>query len=152
MPDSTDRSAEWRAEFDLTDRGAYTFWNRDIFRWGDTDGMGHINNVQFARFFESGRIAYLGACAPGRVLPADDFMIVHLSIDFRAQMHYPGEVMIGTRALRIGRTSMRVGQGLFQDDRCTATGEGVVVMVDPETDRPTPIPKPIRQRLLDPLA
>ena len=150
MPDSTDRGVEWRDEFDLTDHDAYTFWTRDIFRWGDTDGMGHINNVQFARYCESGRLAYLGACGFGRELPADDFMIVHLSIDFRAQMHYPGEVMIGTRVMRIGRTSARVGQGLFQDDRCTATAEGVVVLVDPETDRPTPFTEAMRQRLFNP--
>jgi len=150
MPDSTDRSTEWRDAFDLTDHAAYTFWTRDIFRWGDTDGMGHINNVQFARYCESGRLAYLGACGFGGELPADEFMIVHLSIDFRAQMHYPGEVMIGTRVMRIGRTSARVGQGLFQDDRCTATAEGVVVLVDPETDRPTPFSEAMRQRLLDP--
>ena len=150
MPDNTDPGAVWTDEFDLTDRAAYSYWNRDIFRWGDTDGMGHINNVQFARFVESGRISYLGACGSGRALPADDFMIVHLSIDFRAQMHFPGEVMIGTRAMRIGRTSMRVGQGLFQDDRCTATAEGVVVMVDAKTGRPTPIPEALRQRLISP--
>jgi acyl-CoA thioester hydrolase len=45
---------------------------------------------------------------------------------------------------------MRVGQGLFQDDRCTATAEGVVVMVDAKTGRPTPIPEALRQRLISP--
>ena len=152
MPDSTDRPTEWQDTFELSDHSAYSFWTRDTFRWGDTDGMGHINNVQFARYCEPGRLAFLGATGSGRKLPADDFMIVHLSIDFRAQMHYPGEVMIGTRTMRIGRTSVRVGQGLFQDKRCTATAEGVVVMVDTETDRPIPIPDALRTRLIDPLA
>ena len=77
-------------------------------------------------------------------------MIVHLTIDFRAQMHFPGEVKVGTRLIRVGRSSARVGQGLFQNDVCTATAEEVLVRVDPETQRPTPIPEELRDRLSNP--
>ena len=150
MPDSTERRSTEFPTFDLADPASYRFWSTDIMRWGDTDGLGHINNVQFMRFCESGRIAFLGACGSGIVLPADDFMIVHMTIDFRAQMHYPGEVNVGTRVMHIGRTSMRVGQGLFQNGVCTATAEEVLVKVDPETQRPAPLPKELRDRLSNP--
>ena len=150
MPDSTAPQSPDSPTFELSDPNAYRFWSTDILRWGDTDGLGHINNVQFMRFCESGRIAYLGACGSGLVLPADDFMIVHLTIDFRAQMHFPGEVKVGTRLIRVGRSSARVGQGLFQNDVCTATAEEVLVRVDPETQRPTPIPEELRDRLSNP--
>jgi acyl-CoA thioester hydrolase len=150
MPDSSEHRAAAVADFDRTDPGSYGYWARDILRWSDTDGLGHINNVEFARFFESGRISFVTACGRGLGVGADDFVLAHLSIDFRAQMHYPGEVRTGVRVLRVGRASVRFAEATFQDDRCTASGEVVVVMVDPETGRPTPIPDSLRAQLLDP--
>ena len=150
MPDSSEHRAAAAADFDRTDPGSYGYWARDILRWSDTDGLGHINNVEFARFFESGRICFVTACGRGLGLTADDFVLAHISIDYRAQMHYPGEVRTGVRVLRVGRASVRFAEATFQDDRCTASGEVVVVMVDPQTGRSTPIPDALRARLLDP--
>ena len=138
--------------FDLADAAGFRFWRRDILRWGDTDGLGHINNVTFTRFCESGRIAYTAACARGTGLSADDFVVAHLSIDFRAQMHFPGEVMGGTRLVRLGRSSVRLGHGLFQDGRCTATAESVLVMFDRAAQKPAPIPPALRAALENPPA
>ena len=137
---------------DLAEAASFRFWHRDVLRWGDTDGLGHINNVTFTRFCESGRIAYATACGRGLDLDADDFVVVHLSIDFHAQMHFPGDVMGGTRLLRLGRSSVRLGHGLFQDGRCTATAESVLVMLDPRTGKPRAIPDPLRAALRDPPA
>ena len=137
---------------DLGDAASFRFWHRDVLRWGDTDGLGHINNVTFARFCESGRVAYATACGRGLGLDADDFVVVHLSIDFRAPMRFPGDVMGGTRLLRLGRSSARLGHGLFQDGRCTATAVSVLAMVDPETGKPRAIPDPLRAALRDPPA
>lgn len=148
MPDSRD-SAAAAADFDPKDASSYVFWTRDVLRWGDTDALGHINNVEFARFFESGRIAFLGM-AGERGTDADDFLLAHLAIDFHAQMHYPGEVRTGSRVLRIGRSSVRIAQALFQDDVCTASGIAIVVMADRKTGRPVPVPEDMRSRLLDP--
>jgi len=150
MPDGPDLRGAALPEFDLASAGSYRFWTRDVLRWGDTDGLGHINNVQFARFCESGRIAYLTACGAGAELPADEFVIAHLAIDFRAEMHYPGEVDVGTRVMRLGRSSVRVGQGLFQNRACTATAEAVVVHLDSTSRRAAPLPEALRARLLDP--
>ena len=150
MPDATIPSPAGAPAFDLADAGAYAFWHRDVLRWGDTDGLGHINNVVFTRFCESGRIAYTTACGRGLDLDANDFVVVHLSIDFRAEMHFPGEVMGGTRLARLGRSSVRLGHGLFQDGRCAATAESVLVMLDPATRRPRPIPDPLRAALRNP--
>ena len=150
MPDSTIRPAAGSPAGDLADAASFRFWHRDVLRWGDTDGLGHINNVVFTRFCESGRIAYTTACGRGLDLDADDFVVVHLSIDFRAQMHFPGEVMGGTRLIAVGRSSVRLGHGLFQDGRCTATAESVLVMFDRETQTPRPVPPAMRAALREP--
>ena len=147
MPRATDAPA-----VDLADAASFRFWHRDVLRWGDTDGLGHINNVVFTRFCESGRIAYTTACGRAVGIDADDFVVVHLSIDFRAQMHFPGEVTGGTRLIRIGRSSVRLGHGLFQNGRCTATAESVLAMFDRTTDRARPIPDAMRAALRNPPA
>jgi len=149
MPDSRDPTGAATVEFDPARPASFPFWTRDVLRWGDTDALGHINNVEFARFFESGRIAYLSA-AGVRGIDADDFLLVHLAIDFHAQMHYPGEVRTGTRVIRIGRSSVRFAQALFQDDLCTASGVAVVVMAGRDTGQAKPVPEDMRARLLDP--
>jgi acyl-CoA thioester hydrolase len=148
MPDTRD-DIGFAADFDPTDPSSYAVWTRDVLRWGDTDALGHINNVEFARFFESGRIAFLGT-AGRRGVDADDFLLAHLAIDFHAQMHFPGEVRTGSRVIRIGRSSVRFAQALFQDSVCTASGIAIVVMADRKTGRPVPVPQDMRSRLLDP--
>ena len=149
MPDSTRQRA---VALGLADAASFRFWHRDVLRWGDTDGLGHINNVTFARFCESGRVAYTAACGRSCGAASEDFVVVHLSIDFRAEMRFPGEVMGGARLLDIGRSSIRLGHGLFQDGRCAATAESVLAMVDRATGAPRPVPDALRAALRDPPA
>ena len=44
---------------DLTDRGIFRFWSREVCRYGDTDRQGHVNNAAFATFCETGRVLFL---------------------------------------------------------------------------------------------
>ena len=37
---------------------SWTYVHSDRVRFGDLDPMGHVNNVDFLRFFESARIAF----------------------------------------------------------------------------------------------
>ncbi len=48
-----------------TDAGAFSYLER--VRFGDLDAMQHMNNVEFLRFFETARIAYLTRLAPERL-------------------------------------------------------------------------------------
>ncbi len=61
--------------------------------------------------------------------------MARLTIDFHAELFYPGIIDIGTRVLRIGRSSFTVGQGVFNADLCAATAEIVCVQMDTETRR-----------------
>jgi len=40
-------------------------------------------------------------------------VVAHLEIDYRGELHYPGEVRIGLRVLRVGSSSFTMGQGCF---------------------------------------
>jgi acyl-CoA thioester hydrolase len=109
--------------------------------------VGHVNNATYATFMESGRVSFL--YAPERPLkpPGHDFVIVRLVIDFRAEAHYPGDVRIGTRLLALGSRSFTLGQGVFKDGACIATGESVLVLIDHDNRRAVPLPETLRERL-----
>ena len=111
---------------DPTDPTVYGHWATDTVRFSDQDGVGHVNNVAVAAYVESGRVGFGSSLvAPGE--SGAGFILAHLSIDYRAQAHYPGEVRIGTRVVRLGRSSFTVGHGVFKDDECIATAECVLV-------------------------
>ncbi|HUF32026.1 MAG TPA: thioesterase family protein [Acidimicrobiales bacterium] len=129
---------------DPTGPGSFSHWATDRVRFSDQDAVGHINNVAMAAYVETGRVAF------GHDLRVDDdpgasFILARLAIDYRAQGHYPGEVRIGTRLQRIGRTSFTVVHGVFKDERCLATAEGVLVFV--RDGAPAAIDGAFRQRL-----
>jgi acyl-CoA thioester hydrolase len=104
-------------------------------RYVDTDRQGHVNNAVFASMLETGRVELL--YNPDRPL-ADQkgsFVIARLSLDLHAEINWPGRVDIGTRVGRIGRSSITLEQGLFQNGQRAATATTVIVHVNETTRR-----------------
>ncbi|MGE0415724.1 MAG: acyl-CoA thioesterase [Acetobacteraceae bacterium] len=132
---------------DLTRRDAYPLWARDMARYGDTDANGHLNNAVFSTFLETGRITFLLDPKAPLAPPGHGFAIVRLVMDYRAEMHWGGDVEIGTGVLRIGRTSFSLGQAIFQDGQCTATAESVMVLMDLTARRAAPVEGVLRAAL-----
>lgn len=128
----------------FTERARFESWTRETCRYGDTDRQGHVNNAVFSTFCESGRVALLadGSDTPGP--PGCAFVIVRLALDFRAELLWGDVVDIGTTVLRVGRSSLTLGQGLFRGEQCVATAESVLVLIDEATRRATPLPKALR--------
>ncbi|MBI3446993.1 MAG: acyl-CoA thioesterase [Magnetospirillum sp.] len=132
---------------DLRDPSLYGHWARETLRYCDTDQQGHINNIAFAVFCETGRVQFL--LQPGQPLTPDGTFIViaRLVLDFLGEISWPGEVRIGTAVTAIGRSSFHLGQGVFIEDRCVAAAESVLVLADQATRRSTPLPADLRCRL-----
>jgi acyl-CoA thioester hydrolase len=133
---------------DLSDRQSYAHWTADVVRFADLDPLAHVNNVAFSTYFESGRVRFFRDADSAVNSPDYAWMAVRLCIDFKAQIGYPGTVDIGTRILRIGRSSITLGAGLFANDGCVANAECVMVLVDAQTNRPTETPLEMRRSLL----
>lgn len=130
-----------------TERGSYGIWAHDKLRYGDTDRQGHVNNAVFATFCETGRVSFLYDEKLQLAGAGANFVVVRLEIDFRAELFYPGQVDIGTRVLAIGRSSFRVGQGIFKGNTCTATAESVMVLMDDATHKAKALIPQLRQWL-----
>ena len=128
----------------VADAGFHRHWVRDVLRYADTDRQGHVNNAVFATFAESGRVPIL--YDPARPLAPEgaSFVLARLVVDYLSELRWPGEVAIGTSVLRIGRSSVTFGQGMFNDGRCVATAETVIVLMDETTRRSRPFTDRIR--------
>lgn len=132
---------------DLTVMDGHKRFERVTLRYADTDRQGHVNNAVFATFLESGRVPIL--YGPDKPIAPEgaSFVLARLVLDFRSEIHWPGEVVVGTSILRLGNSSVTLGQGVFFNDRCAATAETVIVMVDEATRKSRPLPESTRKAL-----
>jgi 2-amino-4-hydroxy-6-hydroxymethyldihydropteridine diphosphokinase len=138
-----------RAPGPATDPASYAFFSRDIVRFSDIDRYRHINNVATATYCETGRVEFAEFLWPGSTSGDNDgWVIASLKVNFLAMAYYPGDVVVGSRVEHIGRTSCRLGQGLFKDGVCFATAEAVLVWVDMAVGgRPATIPPALVDKL-----
>lgn len=132
----------------LARRETFIFWTREKIRYADTDRQGHVNNAVFATFCESGRVALFFETGEKLAPAGCEFVIARLELDFRAEMLWPGQAEIGTAVLDIGRSSFRLGQGIFCGESCAATAETVIVLLDTATRKATTLPDVTRAGLL----
>jgi len=129
---------------DLNDDPRVT-WTNDVLRFGDTDAFGHVNNAVFATLCESGRVALFRTRLEESLPPGAFWVIARLAINFRAELHYPGEVRTGTWPTRLGSSSLTFEQALVSNGAPAATAESVCVLMAGETRRPTALPEATRR-------
>jgi acyl-CoA thioester hydrolase len=111
----------------------YPIRTSDKIRYADTDRQGHVNNAVFSTFIETARAEIIYDRVAPLVESGTSFVIARLAVDFRAEINWPGTLWIGTRVAQIGRSSFTLQHGLFQDERCVATAEVVIVQVNDAT-------------------
>lgn len=124
-------------------RADYPHWVTENVRFSETDQMGHVNNTVFGSYFEIGRTTYL--CDHGFYRQqAVALVIVKTEIAFLGMIFWPGTVEIGTRVGGVGRSSFGMEQTLWQGDRWVGTAISTMVVIDPATNKSTPIPHDVR--------
>ncbi len=111
----------------------------DKVRYGDTDRQGHVNNSRFSTFLETGRVEVLYHPDFPVLDAGSTFVIASLKVDYLREILWPGEVHIGTGVLRVGRSSIQLLQYLYQNGKCVAHAETVIVQVDGTTKKGKPL-------------
>ncbi|MBK8900478.1 MAG: acyl-CoA thioesterase [Anaerolineaceae bacterium] len=117
----------------------FPFQTFDKVRYGDTDRQGHVNNAAFSTFLETGRVEFIYAPHSPLAAEAAAFVIVNLNLNLLAEINWPGRVEIGTAVTKVGHSSVSFYQGLFQDGRCVATAETVIVQMNEQTRKSHPL-------------
>jgi acyl-CoA thioester hydrolase len=120
---------------------------RDVIRFADLDPQGHVNNTVFATYFETGRVTLLRGPKDLLNPPGATSVLARLDINFLKELHWPGEVEIGTGTVEIGRSSYTFLQAVFCNGQCAATGRATMVMIDAATRKARPLPQEVLEKL-----
>jgi acyl-CoA thioester hydrolase len=75
------------------------------------------------------------------------FVVAKSTLDLLAEIHWPGQVDIGTGIVRIGNSSLVIAANLYQRGQLVATSETIVVQVSNITKTSTPISEEVKQNL-----
>ncbi len=122
-----------------------------IVRWGDMDALGHVNNVEYLRYFECGRIDYINTVQPRGLPPDQHPVIVDVQCSFLRQLHYPSSLEIATRVDRLGNRSFTYQAAIFVqgEDKPAASSRGALVWYDFAANRSVTLPQAMRQAVID---
>ncbi|MFT6145927.1 MAG: acyl-CoA thioester hydrolase [Myxococcota bacterium] len=116
------------------------------------DALGHVNNAHFFRWFEESRIALFGAIGlQSTSAQGVGPILASTTCDFVLPVVWPNTIQVQAYIERIGNTSftMRHLAHRLSDGALVAKGIGVVVLVDYDANKPSPIPKLMRDKLGD---
>ncbi len=118
-------------------------------RFGDADGLRHINNIALVEWFEVGRNPIFRIFTPDLDLSYDKWklILVRTEFDYIGQMYYGKDVEIKSYILKIGNSSFIIGHEAWQDNELKARGKAVLVNYDFEIGKSKPIPEYIRKTL-----
>ncbi len=117
-------------------------------QWGDQDAFGHVNNVIYFRWFESARIDLLDRFSSSVRMNNQGLgpILASMHCDYRRQLHFPDVIHVGSRIIRIGRSSVDVGHSVFSEqlNAVAAEARSTLVIFDYQANRPVRIPEDLR--------
>ena len=116
-------------------------------RFGDVDGLRHINNTRLPIWFELGREPFFRYFNPDMRLDNWNLIMAHIDVDFLVPMLLGADIEIRTYVAKVGNTSFTVYQEAWQNGQLGAKGNSVVVHYDFKNRKPLPISAEVRARL-----
>jgi acyl-CoA thioester hydrolase len=124
-------------------------WSKTVTpRFGDIDGLRHINNCMLPIWFETAREPFFRLFHPNLNLNEEWRLIMaKIMVEFVQQMRLGADIEIRTFIKKLGRSSMTLYQEAWQDGVLGAKGEAVVVHYDFQEKKSLPIPDDIREEL-----
>jgi acyl-CoA thioester hydrolase len=119
--------------------------------WGEMDAFQHVNNVVFARWFETARMQYLERIGFAQQTGADGTgpILARTVIDYRLPVSYPDRVRVDVTVTRVGNSSFTMGLRVFSEAQqaVAATGEQVMVVYDYAAGRTAPVGAALRSAI-----
>lgn len=120
-------------------------------RWSDLDALGHVNNVQFLRYLESGRIAYCNDVLGLQFTPTmkQGWILAEIRCTFHQQLMFPNTVEVATRSSRLGTRSGELTAAIFKmgSNELILSSDAVMVWFDYEKQMSLPIPADVREAI-----
>lgn len=119
----------------------------DKLRFADTDSQGHVNSAVFSTFLETGRAEMLYDAQSPLVDEGAVYVVAKLDIQLLGEVLWPGKVDIGTAVLKVGNSSVNLFQQLYQNGKCVAKADTVIVQMNEVTRKSQPLSTEIIETL-----
>lgn len=116
-------------------------------RFNDTDALGHVNNAVFAVMLEQGRAELVRLAGIHTHSPGHMIVILRLELDFKAELSWPGDVLIETEVAGFGNRSFRLRQRILQDGKLCGAAMTTIALVDRAVKRAVALNEAQRQAL-----
>lgn len=122
-------------------------------RFGDFDGLGHVNHATYATYCEHARLRYLEDVLEVSVpemrdgFDGNSLVIANLQVDYRLPISEPESVTVAMGVTDLGRSSVVMQYELRSGGNVVATAETTMVVVDVETGQSAPLPEGWRERI-----
>tara|TARA_E500000318_G_scaffold107412_4_gene116666 strand:+ start:2324 stop:2782 length:459 start_codon:yes stop_codon:yes gene_type:complete len=137
--------------FDERDAASYGYWIEEKIRFADLDPVGHVNNNAIGVYLESARVT-LFADAAGEMYGGNrggfSWVVARIEVDYLKEMHYPGEVRVGTRIEKLGNSSLTMRQVILFNGEVTGLARVIGVCFDMQARKSMPIPDDVRAGLM----
>ena len=121
--------------------------------WGEQDKLGHVNNINYFRYFENARIAHFRAVQmsmPEPNQPGFGPILASTSCDYLKPLVFPDRIRIEAGVSRLGNSSFVHSYRIYsqQQQAYVARGQSVNVYFDYASQRSTPLPPELRAAIL----
>lgn len=117
-------------------------------RFGDVDGLRHINNCVIPQWFELARNPIFELMPNFKFgYETWDQILAHIDIDFVGQLRFGSDVEIRTYVSRVGACSYTLYQEAWQNGKLGAKGSTVIVCFNFKMEKPKPVSDELRRRL-----
>ncbi|MDN6122676.1 MAG: acyl-CoA thioesterase [Brevibacterium sp.] len=115
-------------------------------RWSDQDLLGHVNNARMITLVEECRIRWLHE-AKAHSMTGGGMLVANQSIDYLLTVMYGPELTMTVTVKRIGNSSFTVHTRGEQSGQKVFDSDVILVHIDRETGKPSPIAEDIRSVL-----
>ena len=115
-------------------------------RWRDLDAFDHVNNSIFLTYLEEARLVWLSRVDGTWLDPRNMPVLAAAQVNYRAQLSWPGQIMVELTCARVGNTSLTIAHSIADAadaGKLYSDGNVVLVWIDPTTGKPVPLPEAI---------
>lgn len=120
-------------------------------KFGDVDGLGHVNNTILPEWFEQARNPIYKIFNPTFTFADWNLIVARFEVDFVSQLYLEHDALIKSSISKVGNTSFEVYQEAHQQNNLCARGKTVLVHYDFKKQKSVQIPKALRESLQEQL-
>ncbi|MBA6417234.1 acyl-CoA thioesterase [Colwellia sp. 6M3] len=100
-------------------------------RWGDIDMLGHVNNSNYFRYCEEGRVKFFSDSHIRAALGGDKlgFVVAYIDCKFKFPVTYPDNLIIATKVEKISTDRFTLSQVIYSEthQKIAAKSESIIV-------------------------